>query len=387
MIYKILYLSRTTNLGGAEISLLDLLINIDKSIYLPVVVLPDKKGLFYKELVDNGIKVVVLRIPFLQNTLNPFLLLWFFLNIIFFNFFFLYYIAKENIKIIVCNSFQDAFFIVFATKILRKRVLIYIKNILDKNWKKYIRAKICDLFSSKVIAISRKNSEDFTKYSKSKDKITIIYDGIDINKLRKNIKNKRIYDSYLNDGKDSFKIINIGNLSLLKGQKLLLESLTTEKLKNINLKVFLIGDAYFKRDKKHKKELVEYIKKNNLENKVFMLGFKKNIGDFIYSSDLLVHCPVIEEGLGLVILEAFSLGKIAIGTNIGGIPEMIRDGYNGFLCLPDKESLSEKISFVLENKDNLAFIIKNARKTLEEEFNLETKIKKTEEIYKNMLFS
>jgi glycosyltransferase involved in cell wall biosynthesis len=385
MVNNILYLSRTSNFGGAEISLLDLITRIDKAKYHPIVFLPDKKGLFYKRLIENNIEVIIKKTPFLRKTINPLLLIWFFFNIIFFNFYFLSYISIKKIKIVVCNSFQDSFFVIFATKVSKSKLLIYIKNILDKNWKKYIRAKICQFFADYVIAISKKNAEDFTKYSNKKDKIYLIYDGIDVDKFKNVQVSNGIHDNYVDKCKDSFKIINIGNISELKGQKLLAEAIMTDELKNKNLKVFFIGEAFFKRDIKYRGELLEYINKNKLEHRVFLLGFQNNIGKFINQSDLLVHCPIIEEGLGMVVLEAFSLHKMVIATNIGGIPEMIKDGYNGFLCLPDKDSLAEKISYVLSNKDNLGYVADNAKKVLKENFSLSIKIKKTEKIYKSLL--
>ena len=293
---------------------------------------------------------------------------------------------RNNIKIVVCNSFQDLFFISLPSKILRKIIIVYIKNILDKPWKKYIRTKFCELFADRVIAISKRNSLDFTLYSSKDNLAQVVYDGIDAREFRVNYDNKtNVFSKYLNKDNETFKIINIGNLSELKSQHLLLEALSTGILKSINLRVFLIGDVHFKKDIKYKERLLNFINANKLNDKVFLLGFKRNIGDFINYSDLLVHCPTIEEGLGLVILEAFSFGKIVIGTNIGGIPEMINNGKNGFLCDVNKNDLAEKIFYVYSNKDKLEFIRNNAIKTVEKKFSLKVKVNKTERIYKDLL--
>ena len=383
---KILYISRTSILGGAEISLLALIKKLNKDTFYPIIALPDKNGLFYGELKKLDVKILIVRMAFIRNTFNVFLLAWFFINVIFINFYFFIYLIRNNIKIIVCNSFQDLIFISLPSKILRKRIIVYIKNILDKPWKKYIRAKFCELFADRVIAISKRNSLDFTLYSSKENLVQVVYDGIDDQEFRVNYNNKiNVFSEYLNKDNETFKIINIGNLSELKSQHLLLEALSTDILKNINLRVFLIGDVHFKKDIKYKERLLDFINANKLNNKVFLLGFKKNIKDFINYSDLLVHCPTIEEGLGLVILEAFSFGKIVIGTNIGGIPEMIDNGKNGFLCDVNKNDLAEKILYVYTNRNKLEFMKKNAVKTVEEKFNLEVKVNKTERIYKDLL--
>ena len=383
---KILYISRTSILGGAEISLLALIKELNRDIFYPIIVLPDRNGLFYDELKKLGVKVLIVRMAFIRNTFNIFLLAWFFINIIFVNFYFFIYLIRNNIKIVVCNSFQDLFFISLPSKILRKIIIVYIKNILDKPWKKYIRTKFCELFADRVIAISKRNSLDFTLYSSKDNLAQVVYDGIDAQEFRVNYDNKtNVFSKYLNKDNETFKIINIGNLSELKSQHLLLEALSTGILKSINIRVFLIGDVHFKKDIKYKERLLNFINANKLNDKVFLLGFKRNIGDFINYSDLLVHCPTIEEGLGLVILEAFSFGKIVIGTNIGGIPEMINNGKNGFLCDVNKNDLAEKIFYVYSNKDKLEFIRNNAIKTVEKKFSLKVKVNKTERIYKDLL--
>ena len=383
---KVLYISRTSILGGAEISLLALIKKLDKDIFYPIIVLPDRNGLFYDELKKLSVRILIVKMAFIRNTFNVFLMAWFLINIIFINFYFFIYLIRNNIKIIVCNSFQDLVFVSVPAKILRKKIIVYIKNILDKKWKKNIRAKFCKLFADKVIAISKKNSLDFTLYSSKKNLVQVIYDGIDAKEFRANYDNKmNVFSKYLNKDDNTFKIINIGNLSELKSQHLLLEALLVDVLKNINIRVFLIGDVHFKKDIKYKERLLNFINANKLNNKVFLLGFRKNIKDFISYSDLLVHCPTIEEGLGLVILEAFSFGKIVIGTNIGGIPEMISNGKNGFLCDVNKDDLAEKILYVYTNRNKLKFIKRNALKTVEEKFSLKVKINKTEKIYKDLI--
>ena len=379
---KILYLSRTSLLGGAEISLFDLIKKLDKENYHPIVVLPDKKGLFYQELIKKNIEVNIVKMAFLRKTFNIFLLFWFSMNIFLINVYFLFFLIKNKVKIVVCNSFQDSIFISVPSKMLRKKMIIYIKNILDKKWKKYIRAKICDFFADKIVAISKENAKDFTDFSTNKGKISVIYDGIDPVEFRKGYDTGNPLDKY---GDAKLRIINIGNISELKGQKLLVEAISIDKIKSLDIKVFLIGGTNFKKDIQYKNKILELISKNKLEEKVHLLYFQREIKNFIYHSDVLIHCPIIEAGLGMVVLEAFAFVKLVIGTNIGGIPEMIKDGSNGFLCNPDKYDLAEKILYVYNNLTKLDSIKYNAIKTVEKDFNLETKVRKTEEIYQSLL--
>jgi len=94
---------------------------------------------------------------------------------------------------------------------------------------------------------------------------------------------------------------------------------------------------------------------------------------------------VLDEGFGLVLLEAFCFEKIVVATMTGGIPEIIEDSVNGFLCKIDKQDLANKILYVCNNRNKLGPIKNNAMKTVKEKFTLEDQIKRTEEVYSNVL--
>ena len=379
--YNLLFLSMIPVWGGATKNLLELLKRSNKNIFNPILVLPDNKGLLYSEAVKYGIEVKVVRMPFLRLSHNPLKLFIFMIKIFQINIIFFSLIKKLNIEMIICNTIKDALFIGLPSRALNKKLIIYIKNIFDRKWKKIFISKVFDLFADRIIAVSNKVKIDIAKYMKNVDRVTVVHEGIDINNFKKNLTGGDIYQKYLKSDEKCFRIINIGNIAELKGQKLLIEALSGEEFKDINFKVFFIGEPNFKRDHSYKKIIEELIDDNGLTDKVFFPGFKKNINDYIKYSDLLVHCPVMEEGFGIVLLEAFCLEKVVVATGMGGITEIIEDGVNGFLCRVDKEDLADKILYVYNNRNKLGSIKNNAMKTVKEKFTLEEQIKNTEKIY------
>jgi len=87
------------------------------------------------------------------------------------------------------------------------------------------------------------------------------------------------------------------------------------------------------------------------------------------------------EGFGLTILEANATGKPVIGTDVGGIPSVIRNGYNGLLVPPnDYEALAQTIIKALENEQSLRQMGKNGR-ALAERFDWSIVAEKTEKLY------
>lgn len=386
---NILYVSRTSKITGPENILLDMIKKLDKNIFYPMIALPDNKGPFYEKLKEYDFTILIVRMPFLRVTYNPFLLLWFLLNIMFINLNFYFILKRKNIDIAVCNTIQEALYISLPAKILKKKLIICFKNILDKNWKKYIRAKFCGIFADKIIAVSKKAGEDYTLFNfkdkTQKNKISVINDGIEYSKYVKDFKEIDILGEYLDEKKKEFVILNIGNLTELKGQALLLEAVSILNLSNINFKVFIAGDIYHRSELSYKNRLINYIAYNNLSKKVIMLGYRKDIKSLINGADILVHCPIKEDAFPRVILEAFCFQKIVLATEIGGIPEMIVDNYNGFLCKINAEDLAERILYIYNNKAKLDFIGRNAVKVVKEDFSLKNQVMETEKVYKELL--
>jgi len=387
---NILYMSRTSKLTGPENILIDIIRRINKKVFSPIVILPDNNGPFFGKLKSYGINTIIKKMPFLRVTYNPFLILWFFLNILILNFNFLYTLKKYNINLVVCNTIQEALCLSLAVKIFNKKLIICFKNVLDKKWKKKLRARFCDIFANGIIAVSEKALEDYTLFSnknRSAGKlISVIHDGIDCREFRKKFIETNVMGKYSNDGKE-FIILNIGNLTELKGQILLLEAVGSDKIKNLNIKVLLLGDVYHRSEIAYKDRIKKFICENNLGGKVFMLGYQPDIRNYLNTADILVHCPIKDDAFPRVILEAFCFGRIVIATNMGGIPEMIQDNYNGFLCKADKDSLADKILYIYNNKNELSHIGTNALKLVREKFNVESQVIETEKIYSKILES
>lgn len=386
---KIFYISRTSKFTGAENILLDIVDNIDRKTFDPLVVLPDKRGLFYKKLKDSKIDVMVVKMPFLRITYNPFLMLWFLVNIFIVNFRFYFIFKRNRADIVVCHTIQEMAYVFLAVKFLRKKLIVCFKNILDRKWKKVIRARLCQLFVNKIIAVSGKAAQDFILYSstpkKYKNLASVVHDSIDYYRYIKDFKPGDVLSKCFIKKEDDFIILNIGNITELKGQLLLLEAVSSDRLAGLNLKVIFIGDIYHPSDLEYKKELLDFIKRNKLQEKVFLVGYQNDVKSFLNLSGVLVHCPIVDDALPRVVLEGFIFNNIVIATKVGGIPEMVVDGYNGFLCEVDRLDLASKIFYVYENRKNLEYIKKNAVKTVKEDFNLKNQIKELEKIYTGVM--
>jgi len=128
-------------------------------------------------------------------------------------------------------------------------------------------------------------------------------------------------------------------------------------------------------------ELVEEL---GLTDQVFFLGEQDYIERLLSCSDLLL-LPSEEESFGLVALEALSCSVPVIGTAIGGLPEVVEDGVNGFLCpVGAIDEMAEKAIWLLTDESRFEAFRQNAR-TRALQFDSKNIVGQYERLYQNIL--
>jgi glycosyltransferase involved in cell wall biosynthesis len=86
------------------------------------------------------------------------------------------------------------------------------------------------------------------------------------------------------------------------------------------------------------------------------------------------------------VIEAFALGKPAVGARIGGIPELVEDWETGLTYASgDKDDLKKKITLMNDNRDKISQMGKNARKLVEQNLNADIHYQNLIKIYKKAL--
>jgi glycosyltransferase involved in cell wall biosynthesis len=153
----------------------------------------------------------------------------------------------------------------------------------------------------------------------------------------------------------ALRILHIGGFYYVKGQDVLLKALS---YLNIPVKLTLIGVG------PELEKCRQFVQDNNLQKIVQFLGqiSHDKIADILRQNDLFCM-PSRSEGLPAAPLEAMACGLPVVGTNVGGMNEIIRPGFNGFLCEPDSpKEIAEKIikaSEITWNKTEIARWVKN----------------------------
>jgi glycosyltransferase involved in cell wall biosynthesis len=115
-----------------------------------------------------------------------------------------------------------------------------------------------------------------------------------------------------------------------------------------------------------------YTQLHNIEQKVFVKEFSLEDMPMAYNGADLFVLASENETFGQVYIEAMACGVPVIGTNVGGVPEIITDGYNGFLIAPGNPSnLTQKIEDIFNNENIRKSFIENGFKVIRRKFSSE----------------
>lgn len=237
--------------------------------------------------------------------------------------------------------------------------------------------------SNKIIAVSDFTRRELLQYYPVKaDKIRVIHNGVDTDKFKPAL-DKRKAKAELGLSTADKAVLSVGRLYARKGLFTLIESATLVVRKFGNVKFIIAGKGLSNEMAK----LVNYaVKLGVKENLVFTGYFPDKKLPRLYQAADIFAFSTFYENLPFAVLEALSTGLPVVTTRVGGIPEMIESGRNGFLVEPfNSRELAEKILFYLEHPAEAAEMALSARRTIEERFDWRLIVKKVLDVYAEAL--
>ena len=130
-------------------------------------------------------------------------------------------------------------------------------------------------------------------------------------------------------------------------------------------------------------EIENQIKELGIEDKVQLLGYRKDINDIMNASDLFMLSSY-QEGLTLSIIEALHFGLPIVTSNVRGNRDLVEEGKGGFICEPeDYKDCAKKIKTIMENKE-LQNSMKQENLKNAVNYNIDVVVKQLEQIYEEM---
>jgi glycosyltransferase involved in cell wall biosynthesis len=180
---------------------------------------------------------------------------------------------------------------------------------------------------------------------------------------------------------NNYNLLFVGRLEKVKGVEFLIQAMTLIRDVFPQVTLTIIGDGSYK------SELLNLTKRLHLENRIRLVGWvdHSEIDAYYEKASIVIIPSVWPENFPTVCNEAMSVGRPVIGTRIGGIPEIIDDGINGYLVEPkNPEQIAEKVIKLFAESTLLITMGRNARKKAEQ-FSIEKYAKKIGKIYEEII--
>ena len=206
-----------------------------------------------------------------------------------------------------------------------------------------------------------------------KRKTRTVFPGVDISLYSKQENVSDIEKKYDLSGKRL--VIYVGRLDKEKGIEYLIRA-----AKDIPAEIYILGGGDYQ------KELEKLVKELKLENVHFLGYFGKEyvkvLRKFYQRADVVVVPSTVKEAFGLVILEAMAARTPVVASNIGGIPNIVKDGKTGFLVKPrSPKEIAEKVNKILGNEKLRQAMRERCFKLIEEKFTWEKAARTIRESY------
>ena len=232
--------------------------------------------------------------------------------------------------------------------------------------------------------------ENYTKYFDAKKKLLVIFRGINVDYFDPTTKLESDEKKLLKEWqieKDKKIILLPGRLTGWKGQEVFIEAvnLVNTELGYEAFYAVILGSEQGR--ELYKKKLIRLTEQHRLINQVKFIDHCKDMALAYKVSDIVVSASIEPEAFGRVAVEAQSMERPIIASNIGGSNETVVDEKTGFLFDSNNaKSLSKKILKVLSmDEASLQSIGKEGRKNIIQKFNVEKMCFSTYSEYKKIL--
>lgn len=367
---NILYLSHTAEIGGAEVSLLLLLKNLNKQCFHPIVVLP-RSGPLQDRLASSGIETVTMPLEKI-DTRNPLPYLCT-----------VYRLTKLmrqlSIGLVHCNMDICNQYAIIAAKLNGLPLICHTRNILRKRAFRRMFLGWADV----LIANSRAVADSYAQYIRKDHRVEIIPNGVDTVQFRPD----RGCDSRsrFNIGDDEFVIGQIAQITRNKGQDVFIRALAHVVQIYPNVRALIVGDTVIDNSWWFLKELEKLLRELGLSNKVVFTGFVEDIVDLYRALDLVVVASQVE-AFGRTAIEAMAMAKPVVATDSGGLSEIVVEGRTGLLVpYGNPEALADAILRLMGDPRLATEFGIHGRRRVEELFPAEKNVKDTERVYISLL--
>lgn len=369
---QILYITSAGSHWGSEESLFSLIRNIPQCRYEPFVL--TVQGPFQQKLKQFGIHHAVFQSYTLsKKECLPFILLIWRIS---------KFILRNKFSLIHSNDIHSAQYSILAARLSKIPAVIHVRSPGLPSWL-LCKNRIIIQLAEKIIAISENVKKELIEIGIPEKNITVISNAVDTSVFNKQMSGM-MFREEMGISDDTPLIGIVGRIIPIKGQEVFIRAAAIISRIFPNALFVIVGEEP-EADGTYVRQLKDLAKKLGIRHQIRFSGFRADIPFIMDALDILVT-PSEKEAFGRVIIEAMAMNTAVVAANIGGIPEIIRHGINGFLAAPkNAEEIAAKVIRLLSDRHLYESFCEQGRKTVQERYTISVQVEKISCLYDSLL--
>ncbi len=343
---RVLHITPSVRLLGARRSLLALVRELAGTKYEPLVLVPSRGGLT-DELEKYHIRVRELRLPPWRKGSS-----WLSMPSQVASLRKL--IQQEKIGLIHCNEIyptphslaaasSGGLMSELASAVMMRRLIHPLNLPIVTHMRLSVTPRLIHNYmlehTNRIIAVSHGAAADFDGYTWKERKVRVVYNGIDFTDFDRAAQRRETIRARLGYGPEHFVIGQIGLQMPRKRPRFLIDAAAELVKLAPETRLLFVGEASPGQES-YVAELRKRVDELGLQNHVQWIPFQQQVADYFAALDLNVLLSN-DEGFGRVVIEAASVNVPTIGSDVGGIPELIEDGITGHIIGAPKSTEEE----------------------------------------------
>ncbi len=384
--YRIAFVDHAVDIGGAEKSLTELAARLDQADFTPVLLHSQNAKWVTDEVWADASRLVVFRPTHLlekkrqdlgsgmvRNVVDmlascgPVFSVW-------------RALVKVGADLVHTNSLKCHLVGGLAAKLSRRPLVWHMRDILAEDEGLGLLRRAAVTLRPHIIAISSAVAEQFSNLPVQ---VTHIPNGVPLELFTPGEPDLQLRAELGLDAADEL-LCMVGRLTPWKGHKTLLEAFSMVARNRPHAKLMIVGEVAFW-ENSYEGELKDLAVDLRVADRVIWTGYREDVSELLRLCDIFV-LPSVNEPFGRVLIEAMATGKPVIGTNSGGVPEIIVDGETGLLVPSNSptvlaEAIEEMLSDPLAARQMGQAGLRRAR----ERFDAERVAQQVQQVYRRLL--
>ena len=369
---RILYVNHEVELGGAERSLLDLMGGLDRDRFEPHLAC-SKDGPLAQVAQQFGVTVHHVEMLFSGKVSKFFGLFQAALRL-------RRLIRKEGIDLVHTNTLIAGYCGSLAARLARVPCVWHVRDLDYPEAGKRAAAR-----ANRIVANSEATARTLANGRDPGERVAVIYNGVpavffDQRPARQEVREE------LQLPADEALVGMVGRMDPLKGHMEFLNAAKQVLARHDHVTFVIVGDVLFDRHKGHKRVLQNHVRDIGIYGKVLFLGEREDVPRLLSAMDVVVQPSQVVESFGRSVAEAHAAGRPVVASNIGGIPEIVSDGVNGYLFEPtDTEAMAARILDLLTDPERAGSMGERGKQDANQRFTRKGHVERVQALYDSLL--